>query len=58
MEQLVCDGEKDEIPEGYVVTKSLSGLFHVLGQEETKIRKDPAARVTTVLKDVFGAKLP
>lgn len=44
--------------EGYVVSKSLSGLFYVLGQEETKIQKDPAARVTTVLKDVFGAKLP
>jgi hypothetical protein len=37
----------------YVVTKALSGLFHVLGQEETKIRTDPAARVTDLLKEVF-----
>jgi hypothetical protein len=38
----------------YVVSKSLDGLFHVLGQEERKIRTDPAARVTSLLKDVFG----
>jgi hypothetical protein len=40
----------------YVVDRSLFGLFHVLGQEETKIRKDPAARVTSILKDVFGSR--
>ncbi|OGP53924.1 MAG: hypothetical protein A2162_03875 [Deltaproteobacteria bacterium RBG_13_52_11b] len=38
----------------YVVTKSLSGLFHVLGQEEQKIRTNPTARVTDLLKEVFG----
>jgi len=38
----------------YVVSKSLSGLFHVLGEEERKIRTNPAARVTSLLKDVFG----
>lgn len=38
----------------YVVTKSLDGLFLVLGQEEKKIRTDPAARVTPLLKQVFG----
>ena len=38
----------------YVVTQSLSGLFHVLGQEEQKIRTNPAARVTDLLKEVFG----
>jgi hypothetical protein len=38
----------------YVVTKSLDGLFHVLGQEETKIRKNPAAQITPLLKQVFG----
>ena len=38
----------------YVVTKSLDGLFYVLGQEETKIRKNPAAQVTPLLKQVFG----
>ena len=38
----------------YVVGKALDGLFYVLAQEETKIRKDPAARVTKLLKEVFG----
>ncbi len=38
----------------YVVSKSLDGLFYVLGQEETKIRKNPAAQVTPLLKQVFG----
>jgi hypothetical protein len=40
----------------YVVTKSLDGLFYVLGQEEQKIRTNPAARVTDLLKEVFGKK--
>lgn len=38
----------------YVVTKALSGLFHVLGEEEKKIRTNPAARTTDLLKEVFG----
>jgi hypothetical protein len=38
----------------YVVTKALGGLFTVLGEEERRIRKDPAARVTDLLKEVFG----
>ena len=38
----------------YVVSKSIDGLFYMLGQEETKIRKDPAARTTDLLKEVFG----
>lgn len=38
----------------YVISKSLDGLFYVLGQEEKKIRKDPAAQVTPLLKQVFG----
>ncbi len=38
----------------YVVDKAMDGLFYVLGQEEQKIRKDPAARVTDLLKEVFG----
>ncbi len=40
----------------HVTTKALDGLFLVLGQEEKKIRTDPAARVTDLLKDVFGKK--
>jgi len=43
-------------PDQYVVDHSLKGLFHVLAEEERKIRTDPGARVTELLKDVFGAK--
>jgi len=38
----------------YVTNKSLDGLFYMVGQEEKKIRTDPAARVTDLLKTVFG----
>jgi hypothetical protein len=38
----------------YVVTKALDGLFYVLGREEHKIRTNPAARVTDLLKEVFS----
>jgi hypothetical protein len=37
----------------YVTARALDGLFLVVGQEERKIRKDPAARVTELLKKVF-----
>jgi len=40
--------------DGYVVTKALDGLFHVVGEEERKIRTNPQARVTDLLKEVFG----
>jgi hypothetical protein len=40
----------------YVVTKALDGLFRVLGEEEKKIRTNPTARVTDLLKEVFGRK--
>jgi len=40
----------------YVVGKTLDGLFFMLGQEETKIRKNPAAQTTALLKEVFGMK--
>ncbi|MCC6290019.1 MAG: DUF4197 domain-containing protein [Chitinophagaceae bacterium] len=39
---------------GYVTEKSLSGIFYEVSLEEQKIRKDPAARVTELLKKVFG----
>jgi hypothetical protein len=39
--------------DAYVVAKALDGLFHVLGEEEKKIRTDPTARVTSLLKEVF-----
>ncbi|MBY0372513.1 MAG: DUF4197 domain-containing protein [Bryobacteraceae bacterium] len=40
--------------ESYVVGKALDGLFFMIGEEERKIRRDPAARVTALLRDVFG----
>jgi hypothetical protein len=38
----------------YVTNKALDGLFYMVGEEEKKIRTDPAARVTQLLKDIFG----
>ncbi len=40
--------------ENYVTTKAVDGLFIMLGEEEKKIRTDPAARGTELLKKVFG----
>ncbi len=40
--------------EDYVVNQSLNGLFKVLGDQEKAIRRDPAARVTQLLRDVFS----
>ncbi len=39
----------------HVTEKALDGLFYMVGQEEKKIRTDPAARVTDLLKTVFGS---
>jgi hypothetical protein len=47
--------EKESIDlDHYVTNKALDGLFLTLGQEEKKIRTNPAARVTELLKSVFG----
>lgn len=40
--------------EDYVVNEALNGLFHVLANEEQKIRANPAARTTDLLRRVFG----
>ncbi len=39
---------------GYVTEQALNGLFTTVGNEEMKIRENPAARVTSVLQSVFG----
>lgn len=39
----------------YVTDGALDGLFVILGEEERKIRENPAARTTDLLKKVFGA---
>lgn len=38
----------------YVTQKALDGIFHYVAEEEINIRKNPAGRVTDVLKSVFG----
>jgi hypothetical protein len=40
--------------DGYVTTEAVDGLFYMLAQEEKKIRTDPSARVTELLRQVFG----
>lgn len=39
----------------YVTEKSLDGLFKMVADEEKKIRENPAARTTDLLKQVFGS---
>ena len=39
----------------YVTEKTMNGLFLKLALEEMKIRKDPAARVSDILRKVFGS---
>ncbi|MBP7505136.1 MAG: DUF4197 domain-containing protein [Prolixibacteraceae bacterium] len=41
--------------DSYLTGKALDGLFLKVGEEEKKIRTDPVARVTELLKRVFGA---
>ncbi|MFZ1798502.1 MAG: DUF4197 domain-containing protein, partial [Chitinophagaceae bacterium] len=38
----------------YVTQKAIDGIFYEIGLEEQKIRQDPAARVTDLLKKVFS----
>ena len=40
--------------DSYVTGKSLDGMFLKVGQEEAKIRTNPAARTTDLLKKVFA----
>jgi len=39
----------------YVTQKALDGLYLMIAEEEKKIRKDPAAAGTAILRKVFGA---
>jgi hypothetical protein len=47
--------KKDPNLDNYVTQKALEGIFYMVSQEELKIRKDPAARVSDILKKVFGS---
>jgi hypothetical protein len=39
----------------YTTQKGLDGLFYMVGQEEKRIRHDPVARVSEILRKVFGS---
>ena len=45
---------EDANVEQYVTRKALDGLFFMIGQEEKKIRADPVATGSAILKAVFG----
>jgi hypothetical protein len=40
--------------DGYVTDNALDGLFQLLAEEEARIRRDPVARVTELLRRVFA----
>lgn len=42
--------------DAYVTNKALDGLFTMVAGEEKKIRTNPAAQTTEILKKVFGGK--
>lgn len=47
--------ERDASVERYVTTRSLDGLFLVIGEEERAIRRDPVKAGSKVIERVFGA---
>jgi hypothetical protein len=44
--------------DGYVTDRTLDGLFLMVAEEEQRIRQNPLARSTELLKKVFGSRLP
>ena len=61
---MISDGSRSDAPparrtaapdlESYVADRALDGLFAELAKEEKKIREDPGARTTQLLRRVFG----
>lgn len=49
-------GVKNPDLDSYVTEKAMDGLFTTIAKEEAKIRQDPAARTSEILKKVFGSK--
>ncbi len=47
---------EDANVEQYVTRKALDGLYFMIGQEEKKIRADPVATGSAILKSVFGGR--
>jgi hypothetical protein len=51
---LTGGGQVNPNLEEYITDRAIEGLFILVAEEEALIRKDPAARVTDILKKVFG----
>jgi len=47
--------KEDANLDGYITQKTLDGLFYMVGEEEKKIRADPVAAGSDIIKRVFGA---
>lgn len=47
--------KEDANLDAYVTQKALDGLFLMVAEEETKIRKDPVGAGTSIIRKVFGA---
>lgn len=44
----------DESLDSYITTKTIDGLFTMIGQKEAAIRSNPVEQTTSILKQVFG----
>lgn len=44
----------DENLDDYVTKKAIDGLFKMIAEKESEIRKNPLAQTTSILKQVFG----
>lgn len=52
----VAPGYEMQDLDAYVTDRALAGLFVTLAGEELRIRRDPAARTSELLKKVFGSR--
>jgi hypothetical protein len=50
----MATGKNDLDIDNYITDEALDGLFTYIAKEEKNIRQNPAARVTDLLKKVFG----
>jgi uncharacterized protein DUF4197 len=49
--------KEDANLEDYITGRALDGLFLMMAEEEKKIRRDPLAETSSILRKVFGAAL-
>jgi len=49
-------GDALHIRQADLTGKALDGLFTMVGEEEKKIRTNPAAQTTDLLRKVFGGR--